>query len=209
MLKRMFPAIVLSVCIVGLALTAMKTARGEEEKAGKLTLSIRDFCDPATFNLAVGPGSCVRDDDVSANGSQTFTGFLAELGQEKSAGAWRYNPVRVENGEGINLTLVNRGGETHTFTRVAEFGGGFVAALNAAAGNLTPRPECALMKNGQLVPQAPGSNNIFINHGQTLMGPRIVGDERAKFQCCIHPWMRVTFNAENDHGDRDQHHDHH
>jgi hypothetical protein len=206
MLKRIFPIVVLVVCVVGLAFAAKNTVRGDDEKPANLTLSIRDFCDPTTFNLAVGPGSCLRDDNVSVNGSQTFAGFLAELGQEKSAGAWRFNPARVETDEGINLTLVNRGGETHTFTRVAEFGGGFIAALNAAAGNLAPRPECALMKNGQLVPQAPSSNNIFINHGQTLMGPRIVGDERAKFQCCIHPWMHVTFNANGDRQDHNEPH---
>src|SRR5256885_8388836 len=150
MLKRIFPVLALVICVVVLAFAAKSTVRGDDEKPGNLTLSIRDFCDPTTFNLAIGPGSCLRGDNVSVNGLQTFTGFLAELGQEKSAGAWRYNPDRVQSEEGLNLTLINRGGETHTFTRVAEFGGGFVASLNAAAGNLAPRPECALIKNGQL-----------------------------------------------------------
>jgi len=45
-----------------------------------------------------------------------------------------------------------------------------------------------------LVPQPPSANNIFLEHGETEPGPRIVEDEEAKFQCCIHPWMRTTIN---------------
>jgi hypothetical protein len=48
--------------------------------------------------------------------------------------------------------------------------------------------------DGRLVPQPPSANNMFINAGQTLLGPRIVDDEEARFQCCIHPWMRTTLN---------------
>jgi hypothetical protein len=196
MVKRTVFMFVVVSCMFGLALAAKKNTKGDEEKSGTLTLSIRDFCDPTTFNAILGPGACAREDNVSVDGSQTFTGFISEVGQEKSAGSWRFNPISAKTEEGVNLTLVNRGGETHTFTRVAEFGGGFVAALNAPSGNPVPRPECAKMVNGQLVPQSPSSDNIFINHGQSLMGPRIVGGERAKFQCCIHPWMRFTINPD-------------
>ena len=203
MLKRVVSIFVMVVCIFGLALVAKKTTRGDDEKPSTLTISIRDFCDPTTFNAILGAGTCLRDGNVSVNGSQTFPGFISELGQEKSAGAWRYNPITLMNEEGVNLSLVNHGGETHTFTRVAEFGGGFVAALNGLAGNLAPRPECAKIVNGQLVPQSPSANNIFINHGQTVMGPRIVGEERARFQCCIHPWMRFTINPDGSRRDQD------
>ena len=203
MLKRISPIFVMLVFVFTLALIAQRVTRGDDEKPGTLTISIRDFCDPTTFNAIIGPGSCLRDDNVAVNGSETFPGFISELGQEKSVGAWRYNPITFKNEEGVNLTLVNRGGETHTFTRVAEFGGGFVAALNGPSGNLVPRPECAKVVNGQLVPQSPSANNIFINHGQTIMGPRIVGDESAKFQCCIHPWMHFTINPDVSRRDQD------
>ena len=196
MVKRTLPIVVLVFSTLVLTFAAEK-ATLEDDQPGQLKISIRDLCDPLTFNAAVGPDACVRDDDVNVNGSQKFAGFLAELGQEKSVGAWRFNPDHLRTEGGLNLTLVNRGGETHTFTRVAEFGGGFVAALNAASGNPVPRPECAKIINGQLVPQAPSTNNIFINHGQSVMGPRIVGDEQAKFQCCIHPWMRLAVNLED------------
>jgi hypothetical protein len=196
MLKRMLLLFVVFACAIGLAFGAKTRKRGDDEKPGTLTISNRDLCDPTTFNAAVGPGACVRDDNVSVNGSQKFAGFLAELGQEKSAGAWRINPDRVHTEEGVNLTLVNRGGETHTFTRVAEFGGGFIAALNAASGNPVPRQECAkVLAGGVLAPQPESPNNIFLEHGEIQAGPRIVEGEEAKFQCCIHPWMRITFNG--------------
>src|SRR6266852_7155158 len=104
------------VCMIGLGFAATMRARWAlEEKPSTLTISIRDFCDPATFNAnppaGIGPGTCVRD-DVSVNGSETLAGFFTELGQEKSAGAWRFNPDRVKTEEGVNLTLVSRGGET-------------------------------------------------------------------------------------------------
>jgi hypothetical protein len=195
MLKRTFLVVVVFACVIGLAFGARRRVRGGDDTPDKLTISIRDFCDPTTFNAAVGPDTCVRG-DVSVNGAEKFPGFLAEVGQEKSAGAWRFNPVQVKTEEGVNLTLVNRGGETHTFTRVAEFGGGFVAQLNAPSGNPIPRPECArVLPNGDLVPQPPSANSIFLEHGVTEPGPRIVGEEKAKFQCCVHPWMRITINS--------------
>lgn len=196
MLKRTLLLFVVFVCAVGLALGAKTRKRGNDEKPGTLTISVRDFCDPTTFDAAVGAGTCVRVDNVSVNGSQKFAGFVAEVGQEKSAGAWRFNPDRVHTEEGVNLTLVNRGGETHTFTRVAQFGGGFIDFLNAASGNPVPRPECAkVLAGGVLAPQPESANNIFLEHGESQPGPRIVEDEEAKFMCCIHPWMRITFNG--------------
>ena len=203
MSKRKVLVLVAFVCMIGLGLAATTGARGDgDEKPGTLTISIRAFCDPKTFNAAVGAGTCVRG-DVSIKGSETFPGFLAELGQEKSAGAWRFNPDRLETEESVNLTLVNRGGETHTFTRVAEFGGGFVAPLNAISGNPIPRPECAkVLSDGSLVPQPPSANNIFVEAGETDPGPRIIEEEQAKFQCCVHPWMRITINPESRRRDR-------
>ncbi len=103
------------------------------------------------------------------------------------------------------LLLKNLGGETHTFTRVRKFGGGFVAPLNAASGNPVPAPECAQMVNGNLMPQPPSANNIFLAAGATANGPQLSEGETVRFQCCIHPWMRITIHLK-DHGD-DSHHD--
>jgi len=164
----------------------------DNDQPGTLTVDIRDYCDPVTF-AAIG---CVRTATPVANGIITLPGFGAELAAEKSVGAWRFIPDRASNEEGLNLTLKNLGGETHTFTRVKEFGGGFVAVLNAASGNPTPAPECAKVVNGNLVPQPAGANNIFLPANSNAAGPHVAEGERAKFQCCIHPWMRTVINTE-------------
>ena len=82
---------------------------------------------------------------------------------------------------GGTITATNQGGETHTFTAVAQFGGGTVPALNQASGNLIETPECAATTNADLI--APG--NSFTTGHQITAGTHL-------FQCCIHPWMRET-----------------
>jgi hypothetical protein len=171
----------------------------EDDRPQALNVDIWDYCDPASFNAALGSDTaCVRD---TSTGAITFPGFSAELAAEKSVGAWRFAPGAFNSEEGINFTLRSLGGETHTFTRVKKFGGGFVPFLNAASGNPDPAPECAQLVDGNLVPQPPSANNIFVPAGATVPGPQLREDEDAKFQCCIHPWMRATVRASHKHGE--------
>ena len=172
-----------------------------DDQPGTLTIHIRDYCDPVTFaNIG-----CVRTATPVGNGIITLAGFGAELGADKSVGAWRFVPDHAKAEDGLNLMLQNLGGEMHTFTRVKQFGGGFVAPLNAASGNPTPAPECAkVAANGSLMPQPPGPDNIFLAGNANAAGPHVREGERAKFQCCIHPWMRTTINTK-DNDDHDQH----
>jgi len=119
----------------------------------------------------------------------------------KKAGAWHYDPSAVTVGEGTVLELENRGGETHTFTKVENFGGGFVAPLNALSGNPVPAPECAIATQGGLIPKPVGPGNIFVGPGTTAMGPTaggavLPGGASTKFQCCIHPWMRTEVRTQ-------------
>jgi hypothetical protein len=174
--------------------------KDKDDQPGTLIVHIRDYCDPVSF-AAIG---CVRTATPLANGAITLAGFQAELGADKSVGAWRFVPDRVNAEDGLNLTLQNLGGETHTFTRVKQFGGGFVAPLNAASGNPTPAPECAQVVNGNLVPQPPSADNIFLPGNTNAAGPHVAEGERAKFQCCIHPWMRTTINTKDHDDDHDQ-----
>ena len=158
-----------------------------------VTVHARDYCDPATF-AAIG---CHRD---PATGLITLAGFGAELAAEKSVGAWRFITSPTSADQGANITVTNLGGEVHTFTRVKEFGGGFVAPLNAGSGNNVPAPECAKIVNGSLVPQPPSDNNIFLPAGASATA-QVQQGELAHFQCCIHPWMRTTIDAR---GESDQ-----
>jgi hypothetical protein len=158
----------------------------------QVTVHARDYCDPVTF-AAIG---CHRD---PATGLITLAGFGAELASEKSVGAWRFVTSPTNADQGASITVTNLGGEIHTFTRVKEFGGGFVAPLNAGSGNNVPAPECAKVVNGNLVPQPPSDNNIFLPAGASATA-QVQQGELAHFQCCIHPWMRTTIDTRGQSG---------
>jgi hypothetical protein len=180
-------AISLRTCAFVFTLLIVLTGASLAKDKGNVRVDIRDACDPATFDAAVGPGTCQPG---HSGGQITFNAFLTELGEEGSVGAWRFNPDALTSDRGISFTLRNKGGEVHTFTRVANFGGGLVPVLNQVGGFGPTVPEC-------LAP--PGANNVVIGPGQTLAGPSVGSGQAAKFQCCIHPWMRTTVNLEHDH----------
>lgn len=168
------------------------------------TIIMRDACDPDSFNAALGPGHCV----AGHHGNTLFSDFLGELQSDQNAGAWRFNPmlnategqfklVRVDLNPGDQTTIQNLGGETHTFTRVENFGGGFKARLNGLTGNPDPAPECAqVLPDGTLAPQPESDTNQFVEAGNTEAGPTAgsaalpLGESR--WECCIHPWMRMV-----------------
>jgi hypothetical protein len=158
-----------------------------------LLIKMRDTCDAPTFNAAFGPGTCV------GSFRTTLDQFLEELTQDKVVGSWRYHPFEVKAKKGTPLTIQNLGGELHTFTRVKEFGGGFVQVLNDLSGTPTPAPECATNVNGVLVPAQPSASNLFIPAGQTAPGETVERGKTVKYMCCIHPWMRITINPKGRH----------
>jgi plastocyanin len=82
---------------------------------------------------------------------------------------------------GQTISATNYGGEVHTFTKVAVFGGGIVPELNTAAGYTVVAPECQ-----NLTP----SDNIL--PGATFTTPASTATGTDHYQCCIHPWMRAT-----------------
>ena len=160
----------------------------DKNPPGPLQIKLRDTCDPVSFNAAFGVGTCV------GSFSTTLAQFFAELGQDQTVGAWRFHPLFARANKGTQLIVTNFGGELHTFTKVKEFGGGFVQPLNDASGNPIPAPECADVVNGQLVPKSPSATNLFVPAGQSVPGPVVKNGKTEKFMCCIHPWMRMTIN---------------
>lgn len=94
--------------------------------------------------------------------------------------SWRNEPSHVTLLPGQAARVTNRGGRGHTFTEVANFGGGFVPPLNVG---LNQAPEC---NPATVTPLPPGQT---IRVGGLAPGLH-------KFQCCIHPWMRATVRAE-------------
>jgi hypothetical protein len=183
-MKRGRLYIAATFAMASMAASVILTAAGDPT-----VVRLKDKCDPATFNAALGAGTCVGD------GTITFDHFIREVTSAKKAGAWHFDPAAGTLDEGTVLALENRGGETHTFTKVENFGGGFVAPLNALSGNPVPAPECATAAFGQLIPKPAGPGNIFVAPGTTQVGPTAGGSvlpsgTTTKFQCCIHPWMR-------------------
>jgi len=190
--------------------------RDSDRERGAQTKTVRiwDACDPDTFNAAVGPGTCIP----GHHGQTKFQDFFAELDLDKIAGGWRFNPllnttdgalklVQLELGPGDRISLQNVGGETHTFTRVAEYAGGFFDPLNGRTGNPTPAPECArVLPDGTLAQQPETDTNQFVEAGTTEAGPLagtpVLPLGVTHWQCCIHPWMRLNVAV------RDHEHDH-
>src|SRR5262245_42527061 len=148
-------------------------AQLDVKSAAQHVVTLFDACDPQTFNAALGEGTCSR------SGGVRFDKFLELLGKHHSVGGWHFAPPNVTMRVGQNLVALNRGGETHTFTEVEEFGGGIVPQLNELTGLTTVAPEC-----NQLAPAA------FLAPGASSSEK----EEEAgveKYQCCIHPWMRA------------------
>ena len=143
------------------------------------TVQLQDDCDPATFNASLGAGACLHS---TSTAGVTLSSFNAELSATQKVAAWRMVPSTLTVSENETLPVVNTGGETHTYTEVANFGGGVVPALNQASGNPTPAPEC--LDRAEF-------DSSTVRSGQTMQH---TFDEKGteKYQCCIHPWMRQT-----------------
>lgn len=149
-------------------------ARGAGADDGVRRIEMLDACDPASFDAVLGAGSCTR------SGGLSFDKFIAALTARGEVDSWRFAPGKVEARVGQTLLAINRGGEAHTFTEVAEFGGGIVPVLNELTGNTTVAPECEALGPSDFIP--PG--------GITSDEVEEAGTER--YMCCIHPWMRTT-----------------
>jgi len=142
-----------------------------------------DECDPATFNAALGADFC-RNVTLGASTK------LADLFSKAAAGTpdpgWDFEPDSIKIKEGTPVSVVDQGGEPHTFTEVAKFGGGFITDLNTP-GEYTV-PECS-----------GGFANLAVARTRILQGSETkvadLSKGKHRFQCCIHPWMRVEVDV--------------
>lgn len=157
----------------GMLVAAVATA-----VVGVHKVRIEDKCDPASFNAVVGPGTC-----VAGGGNVTFSEFFAALADGGHKG-WRFIAQPPHIKAGMTVEATNTGGEVHTFTEVAAFGGGFIPALNGPLG-LTPIPEC-------VTPAIVGPTFLAAGASLEVTG-LVLGLHR--FECCIHPWMRAEIDV--------------
>jgi hypothetical protein len=143
-----------------------------------VVVNILDACDGDSFNAIFGAGTCNRAGGVK------FDHFINELTHLGSIGAWRFaGATNVQVGQ--DFVATNQGGEVHTFTEVAEFGGGLVPLLNQLSNVPDVAPECR--------PEALEPDD-FVPAGGTYR-ERISRSGNLKFQCCIHPWMRLEASS--------------
>src|SRR5215211_972806 len=163
-------------------IAALSLSGGVGAVQGDKKIRLLDDCEPTTFNAVLGDGACI------GNGHTTFAEFIEELEETQDAHKWRNQPSQMHLNVDRSTLIENRGGETHTFTRVAAFGGGFVPDLNGISGNPVPAPEC--LNFGAIT---------FIPAGGVEDGPTAGSSELpvgvTRFQCCIHPWMRTVIEV--------------
>jgi plastocyanin len=137
-------------------------------------VEILDDCAP---NADWGVNGCLLEEGDVTRGE--FTAELLSSLADAVIGhqAWRNDPAYLKIASGETVHVKNKGGRNHTFTEVANFGGGSVPALSFG---LDLAPECAN------VPNLPPDESIKIT-GLS------VGNHR--FQCCRHPWMRALIKV--------------
>lgn len=160
------------------------------DRGGEQRIALVDDCDPDDPNWGPVPG-CLQDKgDVS---QAEFNMFLRSplynktvppsLAGEFLVGhpSWRNEPSHVVIEEGKRIHVKNEGGRPHTFTPVAQFGGGRIPPLLVGT---QMAPECAAPPAGETDPfqVAPGGRLKLKASGEGIM----------RFQCCFHPWMRAT-----------------
>jgi plastocyanin len=160
-------------------------ALAQEDIPTPVQIVALDECDPATFN-AVLPDFCKNVTLAPVfHFATTFADLFAEAARGAPDPGWDFEPDSVTIKKGTPLIVVNQGGEPHTFTEVAKFGGGFVPPLNGVEA--TAR-ECA-----------GGFKDVSVARTRILQGSQLQVTGLSKgehlFQCCIHPWMRVTVDV--------------
>lgn len=142
-----------------------------------------DECEPKSFNAMLGPDFCKN---VAIGATTSFLKLFSEAKEGHPDPNWDFEPDTLNINQGTILNVANEGGEPHTFTEVKDFGGGFIGGLNGGQNTV---PECA-----------GGFANVAVAKTRILQGSSVNVSGLSKgehnFQCCIHPWMRVTVQVQ-------------
>ena len=180
-MKKVATLILLTGCVI---LTSATHATAQGSSPGLAQVVALDECDPATFNApsAAGPDFCRN---VALGYSTTFSDLFALAAAGTPDPGWDFEPDKLEIKKGTTLSVVDQGGEPHTFTEVKKFGGGFITGLNDGEATV---PECA-----------GGFSSVAVARTRILQGSHldITGLSKGKhrFECCIHPWMRMEIDV--------------
>ena len=168
---------------VGLVAAGLVFAGAAHEELAPPPTSVQvvalDECDPTTFNAALGPDFCKN---VTLGAFTVLTDLFSKAQAGTPDPGWDFEPDALTIKQGTTVNVVDQGGEPHTFTEVAHFGGGFIPPLNTPGESTVP--EC----NG-------GFANVAVARTRILQGSQLqvtgLSKGEHEFQCCIHPWMRL------------------
>jgi plastocyanin len=187
-----FRAVAFAALAIALLSLVVPTAVTKADNNGNKKLDIYDNCDP-NDPAWVPLGGCFLD---PSEGDVTVAEFNALLTSPLSSAtvghpSWRFQPSYLRIRLGKRLTVENEGGRDHTFTEVANYGGGRVPPLNVG---LTMAPECAL---------AAGTQDPHLLHPGGELELTAMSPGLHKFQCCIHPWMRSAVRIVNNNNNKE------
>ena len=175
-MKQMLLVIGLAIC--GLLFMAAIQADYPPNVAQIVAL---DECDPQSFNAAIGPDFCKNVALAPLGYATTIQDLFAKAAAGTPDPKWDFEPDSLTVNRGTILSVVDQGGEPHTFTEVKTFGGGFIPGLNSGQD---PVPECAA-----------GFSDVAVAKTRIIQGStsQVTGLSKGThyFQCCLHPWMRV------------------
>ena len=101
-------------CYVTMTLLALLSIGCSDDVSPRANaqVSVQDQCDPATFNAALGNGTC------SKQGTTTFAQFNSELNASHQVAAWRFVPNALTIRVGQAITATNTNEATHQPTAV-------------------------------------------------------------------------------------------
>jgi plastocyanin len=165
--------------ILLLVVTGVSADQENTQTAVGAKIALIDDCDPADPRWAPLPG-CLQDKgDVTRD---EFDLLLFSPLSSATVGhpSWRNDPSYLVVQAGKEIHLENQGGRPHTFTEVAEFGGGRIPPLNRG---LAVAPACVL------APGATDPTELAAGERKKLTA---TGTGIHRFQCCFHPWMRAA-----------------
>ena len=172
----------LALVVACLTLVVATLAAAPEKTSTSAQIVALDECDPLTFNAALGNDFCKNVALAPLGFATTLQDLFAKAAAGTPDPGWDFEPDTLKVKEGGTLFVSDQGGEPHTFTEVKQFGGGFIEGLNAGDKVV---PECV-----------GGFSNVDVAKTRIIQGSQTQVTGLSKgihhFQCCIHPWMRVT-----------------
>jgi hypothetical protein len=103
----------------GVTLTLAQGNPPQTNLPGVAQVVALDECDPVTFNAALGPDFCRN---VTLGAFTTLSDLFAKAAAGTPDPGWDFEPDILKIKEGTTVSVVDQGGEPHTFTKVAHFG---------------------------------------------------------------------------------------